>query len=232
VTNIVVLNNEVHRSLRVQPTGEEPRNFIPVIVSEFSHLIAHYPVLFSKDSQTGAFYCGAMLGFDTGENLFLDEGLNIYRPLNLQRGPFFTAGSDLAIDLDHARVGSGQPLFNDAGEPTPYLQSIMALFRDLVPGLERTKVFIETLLSLKLIEPIDITAHFDDGTERTLTGLYTINRTALRMLTDPQIIDLFRRGYMQLIYLMIASLKQVPVMANKKNSLLSRGSEALTGALV
>ncbi len=232
MSTIVVLNNEVHRSLRVQPTGEESRNFVPVIVSEFSRLVVHYPILFSKDAQTGAFYCGAMLGFDTGENLFLDQGLNIYRPLNLQRGPFYTAGDELAIDLDHPRVGSGHSLFSDTGEPTAYLQSIMALFRDLVPGLERTKVFIETLLTLKLIEPIDITAHFDDGTERSCTGLYTINRTALRMLTDAQVIDLFRRGYMQLIYLMIASLKQVPVLANKKNSRLSRGSEALSGALV
>lgn len=230
MSNIVVLNSETHRSLRVQPTGEEPRNFAAVIVNEFSHLVVHYPILFSKDAQTGAFYCGAMLGFDTGESLFDDDGLNVYRPLSLQRGPFYTAGDELAIDLDHARVGSGQPLFGDSGEPTPYLQSIMALFRDMVPGLERTKVFIETLLNLKLIEPIDITVHFDDGTERSLTGLYTVNKNALRMLTDPQVIDLFRRGYMQLIYLMIASLKQVPVLANKKNSRLSKGSEALAGA--
>lgn len=231
MTNIVVLNNEIHRALHVQPTGEEPRNFVPVIVNEFSHLVVHYPILFSKDAQTGAFYCGAMLGFDTDENLFLKEGLNVYRPLSLQRGPFYTAGDELAVDLDHARVGSGQALFTDTGEPTAYLQSIMALFRDLVPGLERTKVFIETLLNLKLIEPIDITAQFDDGEERSLTGLYTINRSALRMLTDVQVLDLFRRGYMQLIYLMIASLKQVSVLAHKKNSGLLQGTEALASAL-
>jgi hypothetical protein len=28
---------------------------------------------------------------------------------------------------------------------------------------------------------------------------------------------LFRRGYLQLIYLLIASLKQIPVLAKKKN---------------
>ena len=64
-------------------------------------------ILFSKDAETGGFYCGAMLGIDEGENLFLTEGrsFDAYRPLNLQRGPFFTAGSDIAIDLDHPRVG-------------------------------------------------------------------------------------------------------------------------------
>jgi hypothetical protein len=230
VTNIVPLNKETHRALRVQPTGDdENRHFVPVIVSEFSHAVVHYPILFSKDSQTGGFYSGAMLGFEEGENLFRDEGLNIYRPLNLQRGPFYTAGDDLAIDLDHSRVGSGHPLFTEAGEPTAYLKSIMGLFRDLVPGLERTKVFIETLLNLKLIEPIDINVGFDDGTERSCTGLYTINRNSLRLLTDSQVIDLFRRGYMQLIYLMIASLKQVPVMAQKKNRRLLNVTQALAG---
>ena len=57
-------------------------------------LVVHYPILFSKDAQTGQFYCGAMLGFDEGENLFLEEWREreFYRPLNLQRGPFFAAG--------------------------------------------------------------------------------------------------------------------------------------------
>ncbi len=229
MTNIVALNNTAHRTLKVQPATGDSRNFVAVVVGEFSHLVVHYPILFSKNAQTGAFYCGAMLGFDPDENLFLDEGLNVYRPLNTQRGPFYTVNDDLAIDLDHPGVGKGQALFNDMGEPTAYLQSIMGLFRDLVPGQERTKLFIETLLTMKLIEPIDINAHFDDGTERTLTGLYTINKSNLRMLTDAQVIELFRRGYMQLIYLMTASLKQVPILAHKKNSRLSKG--ALAGAL-
>ena len=47
---------------------------MPVVVSEFPLLAVHYPILLSKDADTGAFYCGAMLGFDAGENLFLAEG--------------------------------------------------------------------------------------------------------------------------------------------------------------
>lgn len=229
MTNIVPVNKENHRSLCVQPTGGEDKNFVAVIVNEFSHLVLHYPILFSKDPETGAFYCGAMLGIDAGENLFRDEGLHVYRPLTVQRGPFYIHGDDLAIDLDSPRVGSGQPLFTEAGEPSAYLQSIMGLFRDLVPGMERTKVFITTLLNLKLIEPIDINLGFDDGTKRNLEGLYTINGEALRALPDAAVLDLFKRGYLQLIYLMITSLKQIPVLARKKNDALSKG--ALAGAL-
>jgi hypothetical protein len=121
MTNVVVLNSQTHRSLRVQGAASaqlgDNQRFVQVIITEFPHLVLQYPILFSKDADTGAFYCGVMLGFDEGENLFLSDGKGHdgYRPLNLQRMPFYTAGSDLAIDLDHARVGAdnGQPLFTD-----------------------------------------------------------------------------------------------------------------------
>ena len=75
---------------------------------------------------------------------------------------------------------------------------------------------------MKLIEPIDINLAFDDGSKRQLEGLYTINQDPLKKLPDDKIVDLFHRGYLQVIYLMIASLKQVPVLAQKKNSRLAR----------
>jgi len=234
--NIVLLNSQTHRTLCVQAGASsrygDNQRFVPVILGEFAHLAVHYPILLTKDQDTGQFFIGAMLGFDEGENLFLDaRGMETYRPLNLQRGPFFTAGNDLAIDLDSPRIDeAGKPLFTESGEPTQYLQSIMALFRDLKPGLEVTKTFVQTLSSLKLIEPIDVDLAFDDGSQRTLTGLYTINQAALRALPDAGVIDLFRRDYLQLIYLMIASLKQVPVLARRKNSALLKATAALQGA--
>ncbi len=237
--NIVVVNSQAHRGLRVQAGASaafgDRRHFVPVIVGEFPLLAVHYPILLSKDSETGAFYCGAMLGFDPDENLFLTEGQGFaaYRPLNLQRGPFFTAGDELAIDLDNPRVSeeAGEFLFDDAGEPTDYLRSIVAAMQELKPGVERTKLFIEKLLALKLVEPIDIDVGFDDGSTRQLTGLYTINRETLQGLPDDVVLDLFRRGYLQLIYLVIASLKQVSVLAQRKNRGLLEASESLSGSV-
>jgi hypothetical protein len=239
VTNIVVLNNEAHRSVRVQTRASalygDNQRFVQVVVTEFPHLVLHYPILFSKDADTGAFFCGAMLGFDAGENLFLDEskGHESYRPLNLQRMPFYACGSELAIDLDHPRVNAnkGQPLFTDEGATTAYLQSIMSALRDLRPGIEMTKQFIATLLQLKLVETIDISMRFDDGATRDLIDLYTINKDALRDLPDPTVVELFRRGYLKLIYLMIASVKQISVLGQKKNQRLLHASDALSGRL-
>ncbi len=71
MTHIVVLNNLVHRTVRVQaePAAKfgDNQRFVQVVVTEFPLLVTHYPILFSKDSDTGAFFCGAMLGIDERE---------------------------------------------------------------------------------------------------------------------------------------------------------------------
>jgi hypothetical protein len=238
MTQIVPLNKETHRSLvvdgRASAAYGDNRRFVRVIVKEFPQLLVHYPILFSKHPHTGELYCGAMLGFDEGENLFLEEWADrqFYRPLGLQRGPFYSEGPDLAIDLDDPRVGAegGRPLFTEHGQPTRYLQSIIWAFQDLNPGVEMTKLFIARLLELKLIEAVDVEVEFDDGSMRRCVGLYTIDQEVLSRLPDAVIVELFRRGYLRLIDYMIASLKQVPVMARKKNSQLLKATEGLAGA--
>jgi hypothetical protein len=225
MANVTVLNSVSHRHVRVRAEASakfgDNQRFVPVVIAEFPLLVTHYPVLFSKDTDTGAFFCGAMLGIDEGENLFLKEGGGHegYRPLNLQRAPFFVAGEDLAIDLEHVRIAEheGHALFNDQGGPTPYLESIKAAFQQLKPGIEMTRRFTESLLKLNLLEPVDIVLAFDDGSKRNLVDLYTVNQEVLRQLPDAAVLELFRRGYLQLIYLLIASLKQIPVLAQKKN---------------
>jgi len=237
MTQIVPLNKEAHRTLKVDGRASaaygDKQHFVQVIVNEFAQLVVRYPILFTKNPGTGHLYCGAMLGFDEGENLFLEEWREreAYRPLALQRMPFYTHGPEIGIDLDHPRVGaeSGQPLFDHAGRPSRYLQGIIWAFQDLEPGIETTNVFIARLLELKLIEPIDIEVELDDGTKHQSAGLYTINQDVLAKLPDPVVVELFRRGYLTLIHFMIASLKQLPLMAHRKNSRLLEATTNVAG---
>jgi len=237
MTQIVPLSKEAHKSLKVDARASaaygDNQRFAHVIVNEFPQLVVHYPILFSKDRNTGEFYCGAMLGFDEGENLFLEEwrDLQFYRPLGLQRVPFYAHGPELAIDLDHPRVGveDGKALFTEHGQPSRYLQSIIWAFQDLKPGIEVTRHFIARLLELKLIEPVEIEAEFEDGRIINCEGLYTVNQETLSTLPDAVVVELFRRGYMRLCHYMIASLKQFPVLARKKNGRILQATEGLAG---
>lgn len=237
MTQIVPLNKDAHRTLKVDGRASaaygDKQHFVQVIVNEFAQLVVRYPILFTKNPGTGHLYCGAMLGFDEGENLFLEEWREreTYRPLALQRMPFYARGPELGIDLDHPRVGAenGQPLFDHAGRPSRYLQGIIWAFQDLKPGIETTNVFIARLLELKLIEPIDIEVELDDGTKHQSAGLYSINQDVLAKLPDPVVVELFRRGYLMLIHFMIASLKQLPLMAHRKNSRLLEATTNVAG---
>jgi hypothetical protein len=237
MTRIVPLNKEAHKSLKVDARASaaygDNQHFTHVIANEFPQLVVHYPILFSKDRNTGEFYCGAMLGFDEGENLFLEEwrDLQFYRPLGLQRVPFYARGQDVAIDLDHPRVGveDGVALFTEHGQPSRYLQRIIWAFQDLKPGIEVTRHFIARLLELNLIEPIDMEAEFDDGRIINCDGLYTVNQETLSRLPDAAVVELFRRGYMRLIHYMIASLKQFPVLARRKNGRILKATDGLAG---
>ena len=227
MSNIVVLDNQAHRSLRVDSAvsarnGDNQR-FVPVVLAELPFLTVHYPILLSKDSETGAFFCGAMMGFDEGENLFLADqaAQSVYRPLNLRRAPFFAAGNGLALDLDHPRVRpDGQAVFNEAGKPSVYVETVVAVLRELKAGAESVKEFTERLVALKLLEQIELDLAFDDGRPRKVIGLYTIDQQALAALPDEAVLELFRKGYLQAIHLLAASLKQVPLLAQRKNSQL------------
>jgi hypothetical protein len=238
MTRIVPLSKETHKSLKVDARASaaygDNQRFTHVIAKEFPLLVVHYPILFAKDANTGEFYCGVMLGFDEGENLFLEEWreLEFYRPLGLQRVPFYAQGPDVAIDLDHPRVGveEGTALFTELGQPTRYLQRIIWTFQDLSSGIAVTRSFITALLQLKLIEPVSLEAEFDDGTTRECAGLYTVNQEALIALPDQTVVELFRLGYLHLMHLMIASLKQFPVLARKKSGRMLTATENLAAA--
>lgn len=236
--NVVILDPHAHRDLRVRAEASaalgDAQRFVPVVIRELPLLAVHYPVLLTKDADTGAFMLGAMLGIDPGENLFLgpDGWRDTYRPLNLQRSGFFVAADQLAIDLDHPRVShdEGERLFDDAGQPTDYTNRIMAAFAELRPGQQATQAFIDTLLRYKLVEPIDITLSFDDGQRRELGDLYTVGADTLRALPDEAVLDLFRRGYLHLVSLLIASVKQVPVLARMRNRRLAEPAGGGFGA--
>jgi hypothetical protein len=90
----------------------------------------------------------------------------------------------------------------------------------IVQGKQETDAFLAGLLELKLIEPIDVSLQFDDGEKLVLDGLYTVSLDALRDLEDGEVLKLFHHGHLQLIYAVSGSLKQIALLAERRNRTL------------
>lgn len=225
--NLVPLNSQDHAGLRLRPQRPEIPHFAEITGAEFPAAAAVCPIFFAKNPETGAFYAGALFGFKPEENLFGDpeDGPPPYVPLDRRRAGFYVAGEDIAIDLDDPCFASagpdGEPLFEDEGQPGPALRQIQRLLGQLVRGKQETDAFIARLLELRLIEPVDISLRFDDGENLVLDGLYTVGLDGLRDLEDGEVLKLFRSGHLQWIYLVSASLKQVGVLAERRNRMLA-----------
>ena len=128
------LNNIDHQNVRVQ-TGfgaqfGDDVMFVLTFPEEMRSIQAHYPILIHKDPVSGKFSPIALLGFERGENLFLqaDRWDASYVPAMMRRQPFLI-GEDkssisyrqhvVAIDMEHPRVSLevGEPLFLEQGRP-------------------------------------------------------------------------------------------------------------------
>jgi hypothetical protein len=202
---------------------------VEITTDEFTLAAATCPILFAKNPETGAFYAGAMFGFKPGENLLLGpEGRPPpYIPLERQRAGFYVSGELIAIDLDDPRFTSSDPsgerLFEEGGQPGPVLRQMQRILGQLVRGKRDTDDFIAGLLEMKLLEPIDVSLQFDDGEKLLLDGLYTVSLDTLRELDDQVVLKLFRNGHLQLIYALSGSLRQISVLAERRNRMLVEG---------
>lgn len=227
MADLEILNSEAHRNMRLRRIDFQPPPFVPIVLSEFPSAAACCPILLAKNQDTGQFYAGAMFGFRPGENLVShDPGADSgFLPLDLERQGFFTAGEEIAIDPESPRLSKieGDPLFDQDGEPTERMKKIQRALGLLVAGVEQTGAFIKTLVDLRIVEPIDISMHFDDGESLRLDGLYTVSLDSLAELDDPTALSLFRNGYLHLAYVMAGSLQQIRVMAGRRNHRLSAG---------
>uniref|UniRef100_B0SVR7 SapC family protein n=1 Tax=Caulobacter sp. (strain K31) TaxID=366602 RepID=B0SVR7_CAUSK len=223
--DIELLSARDHIALRQTDLPAEGAHFVQIVAAEFAAAAAACPIFLTKNPETGQFYAGAMFGFEPGEDLLAGgpAGRRAFVPLDLERQGFFLAPGGIAIDPSHPRfaTGRGAALFESDGQPSQALRRIQHVLAQLSAGVPETDAFIQALLARRLVEPLDVDLSFDDGQSLSLGGLYTVSLDALAELDDADALDLFRRGYLQLIYAMTGSLKQVSILARLRNERLA-----------
>jgi hypothetical protein len=232
MTRHAILTSDEHRDLRVrvEPSAE----FGDAVMSaftvplEFRRIQHDFPILFRRDDH-GDFSALALLGFETGENLFLvgdrwDAG---YKPLSLAIQPFLVGRSadaggsaQVHIDLDHPRIarnGEGMLLFEQAGQPTPYLERISAMLDELDVGYRASKAFFAALNRYDLLEPFALDVELRDGSKHRMVGYHLINEEKLRELEPGAVAELHSEEHLMPIFMALASLSNLGSLIERKN---------------
>ena len=258
MSSLVLLEKSRHQGLKIDVEKAEAHaadeRMMPVVMSEFLKLAVHYPIVVTKNAETGSFVCVALLGFEKGENLFWkNQGWDaIYTPLNVQRQPFFV-GND--SDSEAAQSGSEKSerfviclnsasdslvkntaaaersdarqvrsLFHEDGSETDYLQRIRTVLSELLTGEQQTRQFVATLAEMKLLTPVALDITFANGDAQRVEGIYSIDEEGLNSLSGEAILQLRSSGYLSSIYTMLVSLGQLYSLIERKNRMLEKGS--------
>ncbi len=237
--NHQLLDNVSHKDLRIitaqRPELGDTDSYARVVLSELKLAQSSYPLFFRKQAETGQFEIIAMFGLDASENVFLDDnGWHAhYLPLSIQRRPFLIGyqanetGEDnpvIHIDMDSPRISEseGEAIFLPQGGQSDYLQHVGSVLNALHQGLPQTQPFVDALVELELIETVELKVKLDDGNTVEVTGLYTIQEENLRNLSGDAVAKLHAVGYLEPIYMMLASLQNLTKVIQLKNLRLAK----------
>jgi hypothetical protein len=229
MSKTVLLNNVDHKDLRViSKRGAEFGDAVMSVITfpaEFRDLQAHYPIVFRKSNDGLSFEPIALFGFQEGENLFLRGGgwEASYVPLLIARQPFLigNTGGELMmhIDLNSPRVSmtEGETVFLAHGGNTEFLERMNSVLLSIHQGLQSTPAFIAALMEHQLLESFVLDVELNDGSQNRLAGFYTINEDKVHSLNGNALDLLNRAGYLQAIYMVIASLSNFRALIERKN---------------
>jgi hypothetical protein len=232
MTRPALLDNVTHRHLRVHTERSaargDARQSALALPAEFRQLQAHFPLVFQLVDGDVGFQPIALFGLEEGQNLFLgDAGWEASAmPMALQRDPFLIGhapdGSlQLHIDLDSPRIVRadegevGTPLFLPQGGFSEYLDHVVQLMEHLHAHVAQLPAFIRAVTEHQLLEPFVFDLETPGGAQVRLTGLYTVNEERLRALPGSALEALARDGHLMPIFMQIASLAQLPVLAER-----------------
>lgn len=235
MTNLVNLDRALHQNLRVNEevafSACKDITMCAVMPTEIPRLVLEYPVVFTKHGESGQYLCVALFGVDPQKNLFWHEGRwrSFVLPLNIGRQPFFVGVGNKSdtgevkqslvtcIDLDNVGVQEkeGEPLFDDTGRETSYLQHKMKMLAELIDGEGRARIFTERMAALGLIRPIQLELKSPGGATRQIGGLHSIDEAKMRALDSEVLTELNGKGYLHVMHAMLLSLGQLPILARR-----------------
>jgi hypothetical protein len=245
MTNHALLDNITHKDLKIIPGYGKGQGFdvstVRVFPLEFGDVQMEYPIFLARNKETGHFEPVALLGLSKSENLYLrEDGWDAhYIPLAIERQPFLIGFQEtleagvpqrqpvVHIDMDHPKVSmtEGEPVFLPHGGESPLLERISSVLMAIHEGNTINQSFSKLLVGLDLVEASTMEFTLANGERHTLTGLHIINEDRLRELGGDALAALHEKGFLQSVYMMLASLPNFRKLIDRKNALLKSQAE-------
>lgn len=225
----VPLSKDRHADWSVETDGDysfaRRVNAVPLLATEIPVAAAEYAVVFT--GTTEAVMPAALLGIRNDENVYLTEtgGWNAkYIPAFVRRYPFVFSRSGngamftLCLDEEFSgcnQEGRGRRLFDAEKRATPYLEQMLTFTKNFQAQYEPTARFCKKLSDLKILDPMKAQIKSKGGAEMSLGGFMAVNRDRLKALPGDTLSDLARTNELELIYLHLASMKNVRAIAER-----------------
>jgi len=234
MANFVPVRKEQHQNLKLAQSRDlkhvAGQHIIPVTAAEYAQSSATFPIVLVKNPDSERFRSVAMLGLETGENLFFqDEKWSaLSLPQSITMVPF-SLGLDpekentltACIDLDSAFVGEDKELalYEEDGKESEVLTNVQQSLGRLYDNERMTENFIKELQENDLLQELELTIALSTGEKKKLVGVFNINEEKVKSLSDEKVIDFHKRGLFVPIYSMLSSLSQVNRLVQLRNAI-------------
>jgi len=229
------LDRVQHRTLRLKADVTRydrtaGMNALFITAVEFGDVCREYPIVFVDAGQSAEGLREvapmAVLGLAQGENLMLGADGSWaarYTPALLRGYPFGVAPIDAqsyAVCVD-AKAGAlsaeeGERLFDDAGEPTPFLNQRRQFVEEIERESQRTRLLGRRLLELELLRTMRFDATLPDGSQLSVDGFLAVDEEKLGALPEATVFDLHRSGVLSLIHAHQISLGLMRMLVERR----------------
>lgn len=220
-SNLMALDSETHRSLRLKSQGfgfAAATMTVPLCGSEFVDAAKHFPIVFPVNGCEPQ----ALLSLKSGSNPFVgpdNRWTAPFIPAHLRRHPFILSRKDgeaqamVLIDRDAPSLSDqhGERLFDDDGNVSPLLAQIVAFLRQLQAEFDATRTLMTSLEPVLVERQIEVA--IAGQPKQTLDGFRTIDVDKLAALPDETIVAWHKSGLLPLVYAHLASLSNVQRLA-------------------
>ncbi len=233
MTKIVELDPVAHAKHRIAEDSDAQfarhQHVMFIRAGEVARAACEFPVFCSRSATTGTWSISAMTSLEANSNLSVVDGnwtaifepsaMRSY-PLCLVNSPENTGQFALGIDATSSSLGTdhGNELFDDNGNPTIFLSKIKTMLEADIEADIQTRYFLDELVRLELLKPLQITVAYEDDASQTIVALHSIDEDKLQSLASEELVDLLQKGYLATIHAMLISLYQLNSLVRRHNS--------------